>query len=691
MMRGGGGVVRISGNGVWRAGAAFFALFGLTPLFAAAADGSAGVSADEAALVQRGAYLARLGDCVACHTAPGGAPLAGGLAMHTPFGVLYSTNITPDKETGIGNYTFAQFDRAVREGVDDDGDNLYPAMPYPSFAKTTPADMRALYAYFVHGVKPVHRPNETNHLEWPFSMRIGMKFWNMAFLDANPYQADSGKSAEWNRGAYIVQGLGHCGTCHTPRGVGFQEKAMDQSGAAGGDYLGGASIDNWYAPSLRDLGTPQDIARFLQTGRNPHTAAYGPMTEVVHHSSQHFTDADLGAVADYLASLSSAPAGAPSAPSPTEAEHRLYGTAGGLGYVQFCSVCHQLDGNGAGDIFPPLAANSSVVSTDPASVIHVMLSGWKSAQTQRFPRQFAMPSFAALSDAELAQIVNFVRTSWGNRAPSVTADDVGKLRGSIDLAAVKPSTFVMPRFAAMLGRPDSAQLIYGMRLMLDTKNLLPHNVDAALTCASCHLDNGTAAHASPLVGLSAVFPAYSPRAGKVIDFKARINGCMLRSMNGAALDRDSREMNAMVAFVDWMKGDAVRGKPIPGRGTTKISHALVPDPVNGKRVYHEQCAACHGDNGEGMRRADGSYVFPPLWGDHSYNIGAGMARTYKAAGFIRVNMPVGNTLDFPLGRGGLTDQEAVDVAQYFTHMPRPDFAGKIHDWPNRKHPGDARY
>lgn len=675
---------------VWRAGVALFAFLGVTPAFAV----PEAVPAGDAALVQRGAYLARVGDCVACHTAPGGAPMAGGLAMHTPFGVLYSTNITPDKETGIGSYTFAQFDRAVREGVgggDNDNDNLYPAMPYPSFAKTTPADMRALYAYFLRGVKPVHRANETNHLAWPFNLRIGIKLWNLAYLDTNPFQPDPGRSAQWNRGAYLVQGLGHCGTCHTPRGTGFQEKAMSQSGADGSDYLGGAIIDHWYAPSLRGLGSPREIARFLRTGRNRHTAAYGPMTEVVHHSSQHFTDADLADVAGYLASLPSAPGAAAAMPSAAEMEQRLYGTAGGLGYVQFCSVCHQLDGGGAGNVFPPLAGNSSVSSPDPASVIHVMLRGGKSAQTQRFPRQFAMPSFAELSDAELAQIVNFVRTSWGSNAPEVTADDVSRLRGSIDLPAVKPLHYVMPRFAAMLGRPDSAQLLYGMRLMLDTRRLLPHKVGDVLACASCHLDNGTAAHASPFVGLTAMFPAYSPRAGRVIDFPERINGCMRRSMNGAPLDRDSREMKAMVAFVDWMKGDAVRGKPIAGRGTTKISHALIPDGTRGKRVYHEQCAACHGNEGEGMRRADGSYLFPPLWGEHSYNIGAGMARTGKAADFIRVNMPVGSTTVFPLGRGGLTDQDAVDVAQYFTHMPRPDFPGKNRDWPNRKHPADARY
>jgi thiosulfate dehydrogenase len=250
---------------------------------------------------------------------------------------------------------------------------------------------------------------------------------------------------------------------------------------------------------------------------------------------------------------------------------------------------------------------------------------------------------------------------------------------------------VVPRFAAMLTRPNADQLIYGMRLMAETKAMLPDHVGDSLTCNSCHLVGGTVAHASPYVGLSALFPSYAPRAGKIIDFKDRVNGCMRRSMNGKVLEKNSREMLAMVAYMDNMKSDVKPGQPIPGRGIGKISHSVIPDVNNGKQVYKDQCAVCHGDNGEGIKRADGSFVFPPLWGNQSFNIGAGIAKTYTAAAFVKSNMPMSNTMSFPLGQGGLTDQQAVDVAAYFTHMPRPDFPDKVKDWPNGGKPDDSRY
>ncbi len=215
-----------------------------------------------------------------------------------------------------------------------------------------------------------------------------------------------------------------------------------------------------------------------------------------------------------------------------------------------------------------------------------------------------------------------------------------------------------------------------MRLMAETKAMLPDNVGDELTCNSCHLNGGTVALGSPYVGISALFPSYQPRAGKVIDFKQRVNGCLTRSMNGKPLDPDSKAMLAMVAYMNNMTSNAKPGQPIPGRGVGKISKSIIPNVNDGKQVYEDQCAACHGENGEGMKRADGSYVFPPLWGAQSFNIGAGIAKTYTAAAFVKNNMPISNTLKFPLGQGGLTDQQAVDVAEYFTHMPRPDFPAK---------------
>jgi thiosulfate dehydrogenase len=221
--------------------------------------------------------------------------------------------------------------------------------------------------------------------------------------------------------------------------------------------------------------------------------------------------------------------------------------------------------------------------------------------------------------------------------------------------------------------------------------MLPRNVGNALNCASCHLNAGTVADGSPYVGVSAFFPSYAPRAGRVITLADRINGCFLRSMNGKPLPLDSEELKAMVAYFDWMKRETKPEDKVEGRGVGKIDRRLVPNVENGKKIYAVQCALCHGDSGEGIKNANGKWVYPPLWGDESFNIGAGMARTYTAAAFVKRNMPIAFHNGFPLGQGGLTDQEAVDVAEYFTHMPRPDFAAKVKDWPNDKKPADARY
>lgn len=659
----------------------------MRPAFAGSPDAP---SADQ---IKRGGYVAHLGDCLACHTAKDGKPMAGGLEFKTPFGIVHSTNITPDTKFGIGGYSFEQFDRAMREGVAADGHNLYPAMPYPSFARISASDMQDLYAYVMHGVEPVSQPNKENHMQWPFSMRFGLKFWNTAFLDKTAYKPDPARSEQWNRGAYLVQGLGHCGSCHTPRGIGMQEKAMSQDGDAGKYFLTGSTVEAWHAVSLRNQWPQPEFEKFLKVGHNSHATAYGTMTEVVHFSTQHFSDNDLAAISEYLGSL---PPNAESElikPKPVKVagESDLYKTRGGLGYVQFCSTCHQVDGRGMDKLFPPLANNSSVQSEDPTSVIHVVLSGWKTAETEQAKRAFFMPNYSGLSDQEIAEIASFVRSQWGNRGDHVTADEVRKVREEIALKPAEPSKFVVPRYADMLDKPNADQLIYGMRLMMDTKVMLPKHVGDELVCNSCHLNGGTMALASPYVGISALFPSYAPRAGKIIDFKDRVNGCMRRSMNGKPLDRDSREMLAMVAYMDNMKGNFKQGDVIPGRGIGKIDKSIVPNVENGKKVYKDQCAACHGDKGEGIKRADGTFIFPPLWGNQSFNIGAGIAKTYTAAAFVKNNMPISNTLKFPLGQGGLTDQEAVDVAQYFTHMPRPDFPDKRKDWPNGGKPSDSRY
>lgn len=646
-------------------------------------------------LVKRGEYVARLGDCVACHTSPNGAHMAGGLELKTPFGKIYSTNITPDPKTGIGKYTFAQFDRAMRKGVAADGHNLYPAMPYPSYAKMSKEDMQALFAYLNFGVAPVVQSNRATAMQFPFNQRWGLSLWNMLFVDDKPFQPDPKKSVEFNRGAYIAQSLGHCGSCHTPRGIAFQEKAMDHVGGSGDKYLSGFTIEAWHAVNLRSLWTPTDIVSLLKTGRSQYGTAAGSMTEVISHSTQHFTDSDLTALASYLHALptddkSRTPKKQP-ATAVAASEQALYNSRGGLGYVQFCATCHRRDGRGVGNIFPTLAQNDSVQAKDPTTVIHLALSGWQSAITQSTPRAFGMPSYATLSDAELAEILTFVRTQWGNRGEPVSAKQVAKVREELKLEKLAGTDTKTPRFAALLKEKQAPQLVQGMRLMTETRQLLPKHVGNDINCSSCHLNGGTVANGSPFLGVSAFFPSEAARAGKVISLAERINGCFKRSMNGKPLPLDGAEMNAMVAYIDWMKGEYTSKDKVPGRGVALIDRSLVPDSANGKKVYSQHCAVCHGVNGEGMADANNTPLFPPLWGERSFNLGAGMARTYTAAGFVKANMVMGHGQTFPLGQGNLSDQEAVDVAEYFSHMPRPDFPEKMKDWPKGGKPKDARY
>ena len=653
-------------------------------------------SAEKSALTKRGEYIARLGDCIACHTAPDGKPMAGGLALKTPMGTIHSTNITPDADTGIGTDSFDKFDRAMRKGVAADGRNLYPAMPYPSYAKMNVEDMRALYGYLMQAVTPVRQSNKPTEMSWPFSMRWGLSLWNWTFLADAPFQPDASKGTVWNRGAYLVQGLGHCGACHTPRGIGFQEKAMSHDGSRGGSYLAGETVEAWRALSLRNLWTVEDTVQLLKTGQNRFGSASGSMVEVIHHSTQHFTDGDLTAIATYLKSLSPGKSDLPMPAAPVRAATpatpaKLYTTRGGLGYVQFCVDCHRQDGSGVKDIFPSLAQNASVASRDPSTLVHISLTGWKSAQTAAYPRIYTMPAFSRLSDVELAEILTFMRESWGNNAPPVNAGDVAKLRAQLDAKVTDSSPFETPRLATLLAQPNADVLVRGMRLHLDTKALLPQNVGNALNCTSCHLNAGTVADGSPFVGVSAFFPSYAPRAGRIITLEDRINGCFRRSMNGKPLSPEAADLKAMVAYFNWMKGATRPQDKVAGRGVGKIDMAIKPNSDNGKKIYASQCAVCHGKDGEGLKHADGRFVYPPLWGDESFNIGAGMARTYTAAAFVKRNMPIGFHAKFPLGQGGLSDQEAVDVAEYFSHQPRPDYPDKVKDWPKDKKPADARY
>jgi alcohol dehydrogenase (quinone), cytochrome c subunit len=399
-------------------------------------------------LVQRGAYLARAGDCIACHTAPEGQPFAGGLLLNTPIGMIYSTNITPDLVTGIGRYSIGDFVKVMREGVAKDGHRLYPAMPYTSYARLSQEDLSALYAYFTQGMEPVRNPNRLTRLSWPLSMRSLMAVWNALYFKKGEYAADPKKSASWNRGAYLVQGLGHCGECHTPRGVAGQMKAGSEQN--GREYLAGATLDNWHASPL--TGDPEtglhawskdEIVEFLRTGRTARIAAIGVMSEVVGKSTQYLIDQDLMAVAEYLKSLPPSNDERPGTADPTvqasgaSAATRALragdtGMRGSRVYLDNCNACHRSDGSGAIRTFPNLVKNEAVNAKDPISLIHIVLAGSSMPSTQTAPSAFAMPDVGwRMSDEEVADVLTFVRSSWGNHAATVSRDEVGRVRKTL--------------------------------------------------------------------------------------------------------------------------------------------------------------------------------------------------------------------------------------------------------------------
>ncbi len=391
---------------------------------------------DEAQLIKQGEYLSRLGDCMACHTVSGKGDYAGGLAIESNLGTIYSTNITPDKEHGIGNYSEQQFSDAVRKGVLPNGSRLYPAMPYPDYAKISDADMHALYVYFMKGVKPSsEQPPETD-LSFPFSQRWGMRFWNWAFTSDKPFQPIGGASEEVNRGAYIVESLGHCGSCHTPRGLGMNEKALD----SGDDqFLAGGSLNNWDVPSLRGLPrwSEQEIVDYLQTGRNDKAAVGGEMKSVIEHSSSHMNDADLKAIASYLKFIGGNPALQAYDVKKQQATEAKLTAAKGLSegerlYIDNCGACHFVTGKGAPGIFPELDQATIVNAKDPSGLIHTILAGAQQPSTEKAPSTLAMPGFAQrLDDDQVAKLATFIRQGWSNNAPAVTKDQVAEVRKTL--------------------------------------------------------------------------------------------------------------------------------------------------------------------------------------------------------------------------------------------------------------------
>jgi mono/diheme cytochrome c family protein len=380
-------------------------------------------------LIRRGRYLAIEGDCMSCHTRAGGHPFAGGLGLQTPFGIIYSPNITSDRQTGVGGWTPAQFYDALHKGRSDDGDRLYPAMPYPHFTVLGRADTDAILA-FLKTVPPEHYSQPANRLPFPLDIRLAMIGWNMLNFSPHGFKGDPRQSAEWNRGAYLVEGPGHCGACHTEKtalGAEKHDKALQ-----------GSVIENRFAPDLTGnsrtgLGrwSAADIVEYLRTGRNRHAGAVGQMAEVVTYSTSLLSDADLNAIATYLKSLPPSPQAAFAAPS-AAAMH-----AGGAVFFDACTACHLVHGKGQPRMFPPLAGSAVAQQRNPTGLIGLILAGGRTAPTLQRPSFQTMPSFAwKLDDQEVADVATYVRNSWGNQASPVSAKQVSKIRSKLNLRPV---------------------------------------------------------------------------------------------------------------------------------------------------------------------------------------------------------------------------------------------------------------
>jgi mono/diheme cytochrome c family protein len=393
---------------------------------------SAGIDKQDFGQIERGHYLTIIGDCGACHTLPGSDDvLAGGRALETPFGQIVSPNITPDQQTGIGAWTDEEFINALSAGTGRDGTHLFPVMPYTYYTRVTRDDALAIRAY-LSSVPAVHNEVNTNRLPFPINIRANMAIWNKLFFTPGPFKPDASKSADWNRGAYLVEGLGHCGMCHTPKNVLGADKTSDR--------LQGYALQGWFAPNLTNdprsgLGSwsADDIAIYLKTGHNQTTAATGLMAEEITLSTSKMRDDDLKAIAVYLKDWSGNQSNqhnqAPSdSPTPDQGSMKT----GAQIYADECSGCHAADGKGAASLFPSLNRTPVVQQSDPASLLRVVLRGARSAATQQAPTAAAMPAFAwVLKDDEVAAVVTYIRNAWGNSASAVSASDVSKARAAL--------------------------------------------------------------------------------------------------------------------------------------------------------------------------------------------------------------------------------------------------------------------
>lgn len=408
----------------------------------------------------RGEYVMRAGDCMACHTAKGGEPLAGGNGIHSPMGTIWASNITPDKETGIGSWSMDQFRAAMVDGVGGHGQQLYPAMPYENYRLMKESDLRALYHYLQTEVKPVKNEVQATSLSFPFNMRFGIRAWNWLALsgeaDFKPMAGDD----QQVRGQYLVEGAGHCAACHSPR-----TPFMSQNGTRLSDssFLTGGVLDGWTAPALRGKDShvqkwsTEEIAAYLAVGRNAHAVANGEMALVVEHSLQYMTDADLNAMAVFLKSMDGQPVQAAAtqiaAPGPrstaiAKADEAGQATAklltaaspdmsvGARLYLDNCAACHFVSGKGAPEIFPELQGNAMVQGKDASPLLSVILNGTSSPATDRRPMPLVMQGYAdRLTDDEVAQLATFLRKGWGNQASDISESQVSKVRKHLQAAA----------------------------------------------------------------------------------------------------------------------------------------------------------------------------------------------------------------------------------------------------------------
>jgi mono/diheme cytochrome c family protein len=420
--------MRDMGSSALRAAAVLAALAALASCKLSVAGQPA--TAQDFAEIERGRYLTAVADCTACHTDPAdGKPFAGGRPVPTPFGTVLAANITPDEQTGIGSWTLEQFDAAVRQGRRADGKRLYPAMPYPYYTKMSRSDVEAIRAYLLT-LAPVHKQVDTNQLPFPFSIRWGMRLWDALYFKAEPFEADPSKPEDWNRGAYLVQGPGHCAACHTPKSwLGADHK--DQA-------LQGYSLQGWFAPNITNdpgqgLGnwSSADLVAYLKTGHNRFAGASGPMAEEVVHSSSRMTDSDVSAIATYLESK---PGGSTAAAKPLPATNAVM-TSGAAIYEDLCSACHRRDGSGVPYLIPDLSHSASVQAREATSMLHVVLEGAQTAATADEPTGPSMPAFGwQLNDAQVAAVTTYLRNSWGHGAAATTAGDVRKARENLQAA-----------------------------------------------------------------------------------------------------------------------------------------------------------------------------------------------------------------------------------------------------------------